>query len=271
MDGFGHWARQDAQGGLAGYDYRLAGAALGADRLMADDLLVGVSYGQSNADIDMDDRMAKGDIDSYFGSLYGSYFTDCMYVDATVSYGRQRYENTRRIEVGTVSGAAHSSHDGDVYSVHAETGWNLSLKPWTLQPFAALRYTFLDEDGYAESGAEGVNLRVKERKTDSLVSNLGLRFACPFEKDHWLCIPEVTVAWDHDFDLDDRRITAAFEGAPTTTFVTDGRDIDRDGLVLGAGLTVIRKNNLSLSLTYTGELRRHYTAHALAGGMRYEF
>lgn len=271
MDGFGHWARQDAQGGLAGYDYRLAGAALGADQLMADDLLVGVSFGQSNADIDVDDHMAQGDIDSYFGSLYGSYFTDRMYVDATVSYGRQRYENTRRVEVGTVSGAAHSSHDGDVYSAHAETGWNLSLKPWTLQPFAALRYTFLDEDGYAESGAEGVNLRVKERRTDSLVSNLGLRFACPFEKDHWLCIPEVTVAWDHDFDLDDRRITAAFEGAPTTTFVTDGRDIDRDGLVLGAGLTVIRRNNLSLSLTYTGELRRHYTAHALAGGMRYEF
>ncbi len=271
MDGFGHWARQDAQDGFAGYDYRLAGAALGADRLMADDLLVGVSYGQSNADIDVDDHMAKGDIDSYFGSLYGSYFTDRMYVDATVSYGRQRYENTRRIEVGTVNGAAQSRHYGNVASVHAETGWNLSLKPWTLQPFAALRYTFLDEDGYTESGAEGVNLRVKERKTDSLVSNLGLRFACPFEKDHWLCIPEATVAWDHNFDLDDRRITAAFDGAPATTFVTDGPDIDRDGLVLGAGLTVIRRNNLSLSLKYTGELRSHYTAHALAGGMRYEF
>lgn len=271
MDGFGHWARQDAQDGFAGYDYRLAGAALGADRLMADDLLVGVSYGQSNADIDVDDHMAKGDIDSYFGSLYGSYFTDRMYVDATVSYGRQRYENTRRIEVGTVNGAAHSRHYGNVASAHAETGWNLSLKPWTLQPFAALRYTFLDEDGYTESGAGDVNLRVKERKTDSLVSNLGLRFACPFEKDHWLCIPEATVAWDHDFDLDDRRITAAFDGAPATTFVTDGRDIDRDGLVLGAGLTVIRRNNLSLSLKYTGELRSHYKAHALAGGMRYEF
>ncbi|MDI6451289.1 autotransporter outer membrane beta-barrel domain-containing protein [Anaerobaca lacustris] len=271
MDGFGNWARQDSQDGFAGYDYRLAGAALGADRLMADDLLVGVSYGQSQADIDMQNNLGKGDIDSYFGSLYGSYFTDRMYVDATLSYGRQRYRSTRRIEVGALNGAAHSSHDGDVYSAHGETGWNLHLHRWTLQPFAALRYTFLDEQSYAESGAEGVNLRVNDRKTDALTSNLGLRFACHFEKDDWLCIPEATIAWDHDFDLDDRRITAAFEGAPATTFVTDGRPIDRDGVVLGGALTVIRKNNLSLSLRYTGELRSHSRAHALTGGIRYEF
>lgn len=271
VDGFGHWAKQDSQDGLAGYDYWLGGVAVGADRLMEDDLLVGISAGQSNAGVDMDNNTGKGKIDSYFGSLYGSYFTDRMYFDTTISYGRQRYENTRRIQVGTLNRTAHSSHYGTVYSAHAETGWNLSLRPWMLQPFAALRYTFLDEDGYRESGADGVNLRVKGRKTDALVSNLGLRFACPFENNDWLCIPEATVAWDHDFDLDDRRIVAAFDSSPGTTFVTDGRDIDRDGVLLGAGLTLIHKNDLSLSLKYTGEFRSHYKAHALTGGIRYEF
>ena len=271
MDGFGHWANQDAQGGLAGYDYDLTGVTIGADRLLQDGLLAGISYGQSNADIDMDNDLGQGDIESYFGSLYGSYFTDRMYFDTTLSYGRQCYENVRAVEVGPLADMAQSDHDGDVYSAYVEAGWNLDLKKWILQPFAALRYTFLDEDSYEESGADGVNLRVEERKTDALVSDLGLRFSYPFEKDTWLCIPEATVAWDHDFDLDDRRIVAAFDGSPTTTFVTDGRDIDRDGLVLGAGLTLIRKNNLSLSVKYTGELRSHYEAHALTGGIRCEF
>ena len=133
------------------------------------------------------------------------------------------------------------------------------------------RYTFLDEESFDESGADGVNLRVEERKTDALISDLGLRFAYPFQRGTWLCIPEATVAWNHDFDLDDRRIVAAFDGSPTTTFVIDGRDIDSDGIVLGVGLTVIRKNNVSLSVSYTGELRSHYEAHALTGGVRYEF
>lgn len=79
---------------FAGYDYWLGGVAVGADRLMEDDLLVGISAGQSNAGVDMDNNTGKGKIDSYFGSLYGSYFTDRMYFDTTISYGRQRYENT---------------------------------------------------------------------------------------------------------------------------------------------------------------------------------
>jgi len=271
IDGFSHWANQDSRSGFVGYDYDLTGAAVGVDRLLEDGFLAGVSYGQSKADMNMDHDSGRGDIDSYFGSLYGSYFTDRMYFDTTLSYGRQCYENVRAVEVGTLTGAAHSDHHGDVYSAYVETGWNLSLTKWILQPFAGLRYTFLDEEGYEESGVEGVNLRVEERKTDALTSDLGLRFAYPFKKDTWICIPEATVAWDHDFDLDDRRITAALDGSPTMTFVTDGRDIDKDGIVLGAGLTLIRKNNLSLSVKYTGEFRSHYEVHALTGGIRYEF
>ncbi len=271
IDAFSHWANQDSRSGFVGYDYDLTGAAVGVDRLLGDGFLAGVSYGQSKADMDMDHDSGRGDIDSYFGSLYGSYFTDRMYFDTTLSYGRQCYENIRAVEVGPLAGAAHSDHHGDVYSAYVETGWNLSLTKWILQPFAGLRYTFLDEESYEESGVEGVNLRVEERKTDALTLDLGLRFAYPFEKDTWLCIPEATVAWDHDFDLDDHRITAAFDGSPTMTFVTDGRDIDKDGIVLGAGLTLIRRNNLSLSVKYTGEFRSHYEVHALAGGIRYEF
>ncbi len=271
IDGFGHWADQDSSNGFAGYNYALTGAAVGADRLLDDGLLAGVSYGQSRADIDMAHDSAQSDIESYFGSLYGSYFTDCMYFDTTLSYGRQCYENVRAVEVSTLTGTAHSGHGGNVYSAYVETGWNASSTKWVLQPFAGLRYTILDEDSYEESGVEGVNLRVEERRTDALTSDLGLRFAYPFEKGMWLCIPEATIAWDHDFDLDDRRITAAFDGSPTTTFVTDGRDIDKNGIVLGADLTLIRKNRLSLSVKYTGELRSHYEAHALSGGIRYEF
>ena len=271
MEGFGHQARQDSQEGFAGYDYDLIGVAVGADQLLKDGLLAGISYAQSNTDIDMDGDLSTADIESYFGSLYGSYFTDRMYVDAALSYGWQGYENIRAVEVGTLLAAAHSNHHGNAFSAYAETGWNLSLKKCTLQPFTSLRYTFLDEEGYSESGADGFNLRVGDRKTDSLVSDLGLRFTYPFRKGTWLCIPEATVAWDHDFDIDDRHIEAAFDGSPVTTFVTDGRDIDEDGVILGAGLTFINRGNVSISVEYVGELRSHYESHALTGGIRYEF
>ncbi len=271
FDGFGHWAKQDSQDGFAGYNYHLVGAAFGADYLFRDDMLAGISYGQSNANIDMNNNMGRGDIKSYFGSLYGSYFTDRMYVDSTLSFGRQRYDNNRTVQVGALTRTAHSEHYGNAYSAYTESGWNFSLKKWTLQPYAALRYTYLDEEDYKESGAPGVNLIVGERKTDSLVSDLGIRFAYPFKKDNWLCIPELTLSWDHDFDIDNRRIIAAFDSSPAATFITDSRDIDKDGAIVGANVTFINHKNVSISVRYAGEFRSHYEAHSLSGRIRYEF
>ena len=79
------------------------------------------------------------------------------------------------------------------------------------------------------------------------------------------------MAWDHDFALDDRRIVSAFDGSPAMTFITDGRPVDDDGIILGGSLTFINKGNVSISVNYTGDLRSHYEAHTLTGGIRYEF
>ncbi len=271
MDGFGHWADQESQDGFSGYDYSLAGAAFGLDHLFRDDLIGGISYGQSRANIDIDHSMGHGDIESYFGSLYGSYFTESMYFDTTLSYGRQRYENKRLVNVGTLTREAQSDHYGNVYTAYIESGWNFGLQKWILQPFAALRYTYLDEESFKESGAAGVNLFVNERATDSLVSDLGLRFAYPFKKDDWLWLPEATVAWDYDFDIDSRRIVAAFDSSPSTTFVSNSRDVDKDGIIVGTGLTFISDNNVNISVKYNGELRSHYEAHSFVAQLRYEY
>ncbi|RPJ31211.1 MAG: autotransporter outer membrane beta-barrel domain-containing protein [Planctomycetaceae bacterium] len=270
-EGFGHWANAESHDGFTGFDYHLAGAALGLDYLLEDNVLAGVSYSESRADIRTDGDLSQGDVDSYFGSLYGSYFTGRRYVDTTLSYGRQGYGNVRQIDIGDLSTVAQSDHDGDLYSAYAETGCNLDVGRWVLQPFAALRYLYLDEEGFRETGAGGANLVVGERKTDALISDLGLRLTRPFHKDSWLVIPELTAAWDHDFDIDDRTIVARFDGAPTTAFAIDSRDIDRDGVLLGAGLTLINKGRLNLAIHYIGEVRSHYDSQAVIGGLRYEF
>ena len=87
----------------------------------------------------------------------------------------------------------------------------------------------------------------------------------------WLCIPEATLAWHHDFDIDSRNIVAAFDSAPNIKFKSSAEGYDKDGLILGAALTLISKNALSLSINYTGDIRSSYYSHSLTGGIRYEF
>ena len=81
----------------------------------------------------------------------------------------------------------------------------------------------------------------------------------------------VMLAWNHDFDIDNRRLIAAFDSAPGMKFATDARDVERNGLRAGVGLTMINKDHVSISINYQGEYRSNYTAHGLIGGIRLEF
>ena len=84
-------------------------------------------------------------------------------------------------------------------------------------------------------------------------------------------IPEVSVGWSYDFDIDDRTITSAFAGAPDSAFSIEGQSIEKNGLTIGTGITFINKKGFTTSLKYNGEFRNGYGAHGLIGELRYEF
>jgi outer membrane autotransporter protein len=271
IDGFGQVADQDADNGFTGFEYSLSGVGVGLDYLIQEGFLGGASFGQSHTTINLDNERGRGDIQSSFVSLYGSLFSDRAYLDMAVSYGRESFKNNRLIEVGELTNVAHSSHNGDLLSLYTETGCNIAMQKWVLEPFASLQYIYLAEESYRESGASGVNLLVDDRKTESLVSDVGLRFIRPFTLNIWNCVPDITVAWRHDYDIDDRHITAAFDGSPGTSFTTESRDIDKDGIIIGGGVTLLNKAGVSTYFRYDSEMRGNYDSQRMSGGFRYEF
>ena len=266
-----YYADQDERSGVSGYTSSTGGIVIGYDRLLSDWFLLGGSAGYTDTGINITDSAGDGDIDSTFGSLYGSMFNKKWYVDFALSCGAHNYDNHREVNVGAISGFATSQHDGDMWSTFVESGYNLVAETWLFQPFTSLRYTSLDEDGYQESGMDGVNLVVEERRTESVILNLGLRFSRSFAIEDWSLIPEAVVAWNHDFDIDSQRIIAGFDSAPGYTFDMEPADYEKDGVIIGVGITAIRKNHISLTLNYNGEFRDQYKAHALTGGVRIEF
>jgi outer membrane autotransporter protein len=270
-DGFGLWGNQDGVDGFTGYEYRTSGGVLGVDSIVSDRFLAGIGLGQSRTNVDLDNNRGNGDIDSTFGSLYGSYFTPNMYIDVALSYGSQSYESNRNVVIDNVAGALHSGHDADVYSAYAEGGYNLYLEKWVLQPYAHLQYMSLDEQGYTETGMEGVSLKVQGRKTESLVSELGARFERVIPTSSGILLPGVSAAWSHDFGIDDRTITSSFTAAPGTSFSVQGQEMESDGAVLGVGVTYLGKTGVSASIKYSGEFREDYTAQGIYGEFRYEF
>jgi len=271
FESFGLWSDQDKENGFPGYDADVFGVAIGMDKLFSDRYLFGIGFGYSDTNIDMDQNQGDGDISTYYGSIYGSFFNEKGYLDGILSYGHQDYSSKRRIEVGPIQRTARSDHDGESFSAMVEGGLNFDYRPWVLQPFANLQYLYLDEDGFTEKGAGGLNQEVKSRDTNALVSELGLRISRIVPMETGLLIPEASVAWLYDFDLDDRVVKSSFAGQPGTAFSIEGTDVEQNGAAVGIGITFQGKSGFKPSLKYAGEFSDGYNAHGVTGELRWEF
>jgi outer membrane autotransporter protein len=277
FDAFGQWGDQREEsrhrwdGGYVGFDYFMRGATLGFDHALTDKLFAGVNVGYSRSDIDLDHHQGSGYIKSLYGSIYGSYFHKDFYIDGALSYGKNWYDNHRLVTVGPILRKASSDHDGDLFSGYLGAGYTFDIKKWLIEPFGTLQYTYLDEESFEEKGAGGVSLQIDDRQTDSLVSELGIRLARVFKSRCGSLIPEVSAAWLHDFDIDDRVITSSFAGSPGASFSMKGQDVERNGATAGAGITFIHKSGLSTSLKYRGEFREKYTSNGVMGELRFTF
>ena len=277
FDAFGQWGDQREEsryrwdGGYVGYDYFMRGATLGFDYALIDKIMAGVNVGYSRADIDLNSHQGSGYIKSLLGSIYGSYFNKNLYIDGSLSYGRNWYDNHRLVAIGPIQRKAYSDHDGDLFSAYLGAGYTFDIKRWLIGPFGTLQYTYLDEESFREKGAGGVSLRIDDRQTDSLVSELGIRLARVFKTKCRSLIPEVSAAWLHDFDIDDRVITSSFAGSPGASFSMKGQDVERNGASLGAGITFVYKSGLSTSLKYRGEFREKYKSNGVMGELRLTF
>jgi outer membrane autotransporter protein len=145
------------------------------------------------------------------------------------------------------------------------------MKNWILQPFASFQYSRLCENAYRESGSSGLNLVYDDQETDALISDVGVRLTTPYEEAGWIFIPEISLAWRHNYDVDSRNITVRFEDVPATSFTTESRDIDQNGILIGAGIMLLSKSGFSMHVRYDGERRGDFKASQLSGGLRYEF
>ena len=164
-----------------------------------------------------------------------------------------------------------SKHDGTVFAASVGGGYYFKPGAWWLDPFAYLQYTRLREDGFQESGG-GASLIVDARTTDALVSTLGVRASRIYDTDgggKW--IPELSLAWLHDYGIDGHSISASYVGAPDSTFSIDGQPTKHNGVVLGLGVTHRSQSGFTTLIRYNGEFRDKFKANSIIGELRYEF
>jgi len=254
-----------------GFSFNIAGFTAGADYRVRDDLLIGVASGYSHTGASF--RGSGGDLETHTWpiSVYGAYLPESFYAFGSLGYALNLFNQERNISFPGLSRQTQGSPAGHQFNLYGEAGYDLKVKPFVVTPVASLSYSHLWIDGFTESGAGALNMKVSPQNAESLQTGVGAKIAVPLHRGPTVVVPQVYATYQHEFADNSRGLDARLsQGSGTYTFQT--AEPQRDFAVVGANVTIMAKKNFTIQLNYNAEVgRSNYTAHYMSAGLRWEF
>ena len=136
MNGSYSTGNRDQTGREPGFDVDVVGVTGGVDYRFTDNFVLGVAFGYSRTDANMESSAGDVDVNGYAVSLYGSYSLDKFYIDGFGTYGQRDYEITRNVQYSVENSAGtgltnvNQSFSGDTnaneYSFGLGAGYDFS-------------------------------------------------------------------------------------------------------------------------------------------------
>ena len=256
---------KDSTDGEDGYDAAARGFTAGADYRVSASSILGVALGYSNSDTDFEitPTVSGGglDVESNTFSAYALWFGKRFYADGIISFGSSTYDLERSILIPSTGeieqspdnpndGAnrtAVADTDGQQFRASFSTGMEIVSGKMTFAPYARLSMMQIDLDGYDETGAGGLNLRVQNQDIESITSAIGYRLVGVMSTGSSIISPQLSFEWAHEFSDDARDITSTYIHDPRELellAVTDSPD--RNYYTVGLGVSAVLRNRTQL-------------------------
>ena len=239
-------ADQEGIDDMSGFDYDTFGIAVGYDRQLGEQTLLGIIAGYSDTDVHSDTPGAWSDINMVNFGVYGSYNRSRFYIDTGFIYGRSNIHSTRN----------HSATNGDTYSdsfsFSTEFGYHLLVsEKITLTQVMGFQAGLMCMAAYIETGTAGDERNINDRDSWFFSTTFGLRADVALGPFFQLSSHAL---WMHEF-LDD------LKSSVTGRYVTDGTYYLSPGLefaenkgVFGIGFTFCPVDIFVITLGYDVEL-----------------
>ncbi|MGC8495040.1 MAG: autotransporter domain-containing protein, partial [Syntrophobacteraceae bacterium] len=270
MQGFGQWGSQDAPDSDNGYDFGSNGFALGLDHAFSKNLILGANFAYSYTTLDMYGMPGTSDINSLYGSAYGTWFNDRSYVESILTYGNHQYSMNRMVTIGSLPQSLNSSnHRGNAFSILTEAGHSFPVCQWDVEPFASIGYYNLGESAIDEAGTLA-SMRIGSRTTDEVFSEVGVKVERSFHTSKGVLLPMLKAGWQHGFGLSPDTLPVSFANTPVNLAVPVP-DMSQDMAVIRAGLTFKANSGLTTSLGYIGVVGNKAQSNAVVGELRIPF
>lgn len=267
---FGAFGDVDSESGRAnGFSYEGGGFQGGVDFAVGETSTVGVAFGYAHTSFDPDRTGSDGEADSWIAGIYGTTLAGPVDLSAQLGLSFNEFEVSRLVP-GPVRASA--DYDGMTLGASLEAGYAIEKGDTVIRPVAGLDAARISTDSYTETGAGGYNLSIDENDDYYVRSTLGVQVATVAETSFLgRVVPSADIRWGYDIRQADKGVTAAFAGAPATSFTLEQNTQARSALVANAGLEAFSGGPLRLGLQVSGDLRSDAASYGLGLYLRYDW
>jgi uncharacterized protein with beta-barrel porin domain len=277
----------DPRDNTPSYDFDVNGITVGVDYRKTDNLVLGGAVGYTRQDTDLADDQGSVAMRGFSFSGYASwYLKNSWYIDSAVTFGRNRFDNKRRIQYTlplpgggstSVDTQARADFDGDDRSLTVTFGRDFHKAAWGGSYYGRVLYSRLGFDAFDEevdAGAgSGLGLHVDSRNVTALSSMFGAKLTWTHSTDWGVVIPTAQLEWQKEYKSDPDEFTAVLLDDPTgTPIVITGEPLDSSYFRVGVGVALVLTKGRSGFVLYEKMLGRNgMDQDNLTLGFRMEF
>ncbi|MGF6126286.1 outer membrane autotransporter protein [Pseudomonas frederiksbergensis] len=266
LQALGHGGKLDRD--IEPMQHSTKGLLLGADWSIDEEWRLGLMGGTSRTRLDS--KELDGDLDSWHLGAYALRQNGPMSLRLGASYSNHDGSTARRIAFTGFSDRPKGSYDASTQQAFAEVGYNLGRANVSIEPFASLGYQRYQRDGYTEKGG-AASLKVHQQSQSNVNSTVGLRLAKTDILDNGMRLtPRFSAGWKHTYG-DTYTSTRQRLVTGGSNYTVYGVELDRNSLLVDAGLDLGVSANHSVGVGLTGEVGSDSRNHGVMGQWRMAF
>lgn len=268
-DGVVQYADVGSDGSAAGYTAGSGGVLFGADRAVDSNWIAGLFGGFGHTAVDVADRDAEADIDSFTLGAYAGGTLDAVGLKFGGVLTGHAVSTTRNVVYGGVDETLTADYGASTVQGFAEASYALALtSALTVKPLVGLGYLGYNAEGFEEEGGLAA-LTSNGTSYDVALLTVGAQGNSQFVVGEGMLVNiDGMVAWQHTASDGPTSEMAFAAGNP---FTVAGAPIAADALVLKAGLSVDVNEALALGASYGGQLSSEAQSHSLKASISGKF
>lgn len=218
----------------------------------------------------LDGHRFEGRLDSWHVGAYALRQDGPLALRLGAVYGDHDGSTKRHVAFNGFSDRLKGRYDANTQQVFGQVGYNLDVGHFDIEPYVQLGYQHYQRDHFKEKGGDAA-LQFESQTQDHYTSELGLHLAHPFVLDQGARLtPRLNVGWKHLYgDVRGSSRQRLVDGG--MTYTVEGIELDRDSLLLEAGLDLAVSPRHTLGVSYKGETGQDNRNGALMGQWRMMF